>query len=1187
MPRRTPKKDTSRSGSRARYSDDESVGSSAIHETDLDDDDNDPVQAQVKYQVQSNRSKVLIQLCNFLKKPELIVKSGDKKTNIVNRRIFKNYHIPEPRIGKFFRLYEQCRRDKEPLMLNELQQEYSGVVLDFDIYQDEEEDQLTKELFTLLAQKVCELFNSVLDLGDDKTEIYSIVTRRPKITWDKTKNCYKDGFHMLFPGVQVTRSVKIFLIDRLINNDYLDQIFKEVEPADMKEQGKVYSRDMFLDKCSAYFPVFFVGSASKPHNKPYKMSHVIKTSLTPNASGTPMVYSTDDEKFFKSKRINVAHECSINYEAPKCVIKKIHYEPREQYATVIGNLKKKAADLDQEIVRNYGRLSTMSIHDSQVSEIKQLLDALSLYRAENYTEWRKVLCVLANTSTSYKDLAEYFSRKSKKFSYTDFEKMWNSCVLGVSTGKSPLSLGSLHYWARLDNPDRYNEIRKGSVYQVLCNMVYTYRDGSLSHADVAELLGILLKYKFVTDKPDGSKKRVWYEFVMEGDPHLDGQLYKWRSWDKEQPITLVNYISRTLPLLFEQVLGNIRRNADDADVNMAKYYNSILKNFKTSMKKLGDKNFINNVISLAEAHFYQCGFSDKLDKDPLIRGVLNGVLKLSCAPGGKPQLIKGYHSHLVSKYTESPYYPFNPYDPKTEHLLRVLRNLFPDKEPDSHNFTMKYLASTIDGKTKESMIMLIPGGGENGKSFLVEIHKGAIGKIYGVKLPISYLTGVSKNSDNATPAQMMLKDATLATYSESNKHDKLNTARVKEVTGQEYIAGRKLHQDMINFKPRCHHLVTTNHDFDINCNDHGTWRRIKRNPFKIRFVDPYDKSQPYDPDDPYQRVADPTVSDKWTEDPEICGRYLGYMVWEHWWLYRKYHGKVAAVPHPHIQAETMRYRKQQNLVEQFITQRLVKCSDGDIEHSMESELQKYITWYGKASGGEKLPSKGLINMFKNSSMGKLIHRRARGMYLKGHRFLGYDDELGDDEKFAQTEVFDFEESKDNLGVKPETTDEYIARVKREYDLVKHIFDTEAEYDINPDAIIDYNAIGHPGSTYAVEYKAGTLKNDIAPVARPRHNNLEDIPADAILPNGIVLGMRKLQEPNTNMLTGKLMVPKGWLTTEAGDIEIDSDDESNDKAAPDDVNIELSDTQDPEKEFVLVDDTNEYDSDSDQEPDNRI
>ncbi len=174
------------------------------------------------------------------------------------------------------------------------------------------------------------------------------------------------------------------------------------------------------------------------------------------------------------------------------------------------------------------------------------------------------------------------------------------------------------------------------------------------------------------------------------------------------------------------------------------------------------------------------GFSEKLDDDPNLKGVANGILQL----GTKCKLIQGYHGHLVSKYTHARFKKMNPHEKNTKDVLIALRNLFPDNEPDTFDYIMHYLASTLDGHKKESIMMLLVGKGSNGKSFLVELHKGAIGDIYGVKMPLSFLTSRAKDAESATPALMQLKDAHFAYYSESNKFEILNMAKIKEFTGK-------------------------------------------------------------------------------------------------------------------------------------------------------------------------------------------------------------------------------------------------------------------------------------------------------------------------------------------------------------------------------------------------------------------
>ena len=144
-------------------------------------------------------------------------------------------------------------------------------------------------------------------------------------------------------------------------------------------------------------------------------------------------------------------------------------------------------------------MSILNIHDIDTVYIKTLLDILHIKRSEEYALWLDVLCALAHTSPSYKPLAEYFSRKSPdKFNQSKFDQTWDSILMKKS---NKLSLGSLHYWARSDNPDRYEEVKHRSLFNLLYKKIYdTSVEGALEHFDVAEILYVVLKDKYIFDK---------------------------------------------------------------------------------------------------------------------------------------------------------------------------------------------------------------------------------------------------------------------------------------------------------------------------------------------------------------------------------------------------------------------------------------------------------------------------------------------------------------------------------------------------------------------------------------------------------------------------------------------------------------------------------------------------------------
>ena len=1042
-----------------------------------------------EYNVLSYHNHHLNELVSFLDNPNLINSTGDPTTNIIDRFRGKCYNITGKKLIRFFKLLENCRRNPSiKIMFNEKQGEYSGIMLDFDIHQDTEEEQVDEECIYNLIMAILDILVDIVDFPTKTINTYVAIIRKPNIKYDEKRDVYKDGFHILIPGIMITRGLKRLLINKLLDYDEFYDAFANVDPSETLNE----SIKDFLDINSPHVPVFFLGNKSKTESPAYKLEYIFKCKIANDKKRRHVIKKCTEE--WMSPNINLCYELSLNFEAPNGIIKHNSYDERAEYsAEVLKQIEYKEA-LDKDLIKNHGELSSLIIHDKEAEELKKYLDILKPFRYIEYVHWHRVLCALSN-NTSYKSIAEAFSRKSDKFDYCVFDQLWESLI--HSSKKDRITINSIYYWAKKDNYKSYESIRKSSATNILQNIALTnYKEGIISNYDIAKILHFLRKNKYFVDKQLGDKSYTWYEFIFEEDPHEPGEEFKYRILTGP-PSSLSRYMSEVLPKLFDRIFNTIKQKIDTVEEeNLIKFYSLVYKNFKASIRRLGDRNFKRNCLLESETLFEHIGFANKLDKDPLIRGVGNGILKLSTKSNGKPELIRGHHQYFVSKHTKVPYIAFNPYDEKTKDLLMVLRDIFPDDEPDSFEFMMSYLASTIDSNPKESIFVMAVGNGANGKSFLSEIHQAALGD-WSVKMQLSYLISKQKNADSASPSIMQLKDATIAFYSESNRFDVLNDARVKEVTGMETLSGRHLHKNLVNFKPNCHHFVTTNNDFEIQSTDHGIWRRIVYLRMKIKFINTSVEKYTGEKN---TRIANPAVTEVWENSPEMQGRYLGILVWYHYFLYRKYRGKVLNVPHPHIQADNERYRERQDMISRFLKERYVKCADETEEYRLSREIPKYTAWY-YANNGAKLPSKGISEQFMNSRIRSHIKQGARGAYLVGHRFLSDSDDLDVGEKYAMTNIFDNEPPDDNFGIKKETSADYYKRICEEYEQYKHIFTSSEDnysYDIDADLVRNEQ-------TQDIE-----RRNNIEHIER--RNNIEraqNISTDTILPSGMVFG--KLDE----------------------------------------------------------------------------
>lgn len=1019
---------------------------------DFSDDDDEvtdmaDAREEVKHMLQEGTDNIARAFKDFLSEPSYLNSKGDPTTNIVDRHAGKCYNLPDRKIPKFMKYIEASRRRGLKMMLYEKQQEYSGIMLDFDIRLDAGgESPITHTHYHRLCLHVVKVLLKYLHFPKEeegkKTDIYVGFIKKPRVLYDSDLSCYKDGLHMLIPGIQITRPFKKLLINKLTEGgekSIIHKIFKDIKPHESNE------RTEFLDINSAHVGVFFVGSASKVNKPAYKFIDAYRVQATIGDEDDVIPVKIPDFAA-REKDINICHEFSLNWTKQKNgVITKQHYEIKQKYSNLLAKFPSKPIeDEDGDDDRAYGELSILNIHDHNAKHIKELLDLLHPRRSENRDLWFKVLCVLANESESYKPLAQYFSMKCpEKYDPVGFETTWNSLL---RKNQSPLTISSLYYWAKQDNPDRYEAVQKNITHNVLLKQIYDdVVMGCLEHYDMAKLLHKNLHDKFAFDKFD-AEGGSWYEFILEGDKMKDGEMYKWRKYNGETPNSLLVYMSEILPNLCRKVLNRIKTNATDSESEVAKYQYTIYKNFLRSVRSLRNSAFKASVGRECRQLFDRIGFGEKMDTDPILKGVGNGILKL----GGKCELITGFHGHYVSKFTTTKYERMNPHNPLTKKVLIALRNLFPDDEPDTFDYIMHYLASTLDGKRKESMFLILVGKGSNGKSFLVELHKGAIGDIYGVKMPLSFITSRSKSSETATPALMQLKDAHFAYYSESNRFEVLNMAKIKEVTGQETLAGRKLHQDIVNFKPKCHHLVASNNDFDVEGNDHGTWRRIDYINMKIKFCNL--ATDAYDPENPYERPGDSSLGDDWTEDPDVLSAYLGILVYYYESLQNNYGGKVRNVPHPHIAAETEKFRNRQDRVNNYLNKFLVKCGDEHAEMEMSVVRDRYVAWHN-----DNYPTNGgdfrrmAMEQLETSKLQKYIVNKKRGKVLRGYKVLNSDETIDEDDTYY-TELH---ESKSNVvRIEPETAEEMHQRMCDEYDLkeparpmpVQVVFTTEQSDD---------------------------------------------------------------------------------------------------------------------------------------------
>jgi phage/plasmid-associated DNA primase len=325
-------------------------------------------------------------------------------------------------------------------------------------------------------------------------------------------------------------------------------------------------------------------------------------------------------------------------------------------------------------------------------------------------------------------------------------------------------------------------------------------------------------------------------------------------------------------------------------------------------------------------------------------------------------------------------------------------------------------------------MITLKGNGANGKSYLLELVRNLLGGVddhgYGCKLPIQFLIEKEPLSNSASPALMPLEHARLAYFSESDKSEVLRAAKKKQLLSHEPLSIRGLYGKQQNIDNRANLVCASNYDLINQNTDHGTWRREAHYEMKIKLC-----SNP-DPTRKNEKLVDLSFTKSKSRDPEFLSGMLGILTMYLGILDLKYGGDVDRVPHDTIMTETERFRNTQDILNRFITERIVTTPDENLETRLVDAVDIYCHWYDKNVKACQHDRRDISLMFQNSRLAGSLIREANGtIYLKNHRVLQPGEEKADDEEYLIRPMLPVEEEKSYVF---ESSDDLLQRMYDEY-----------------------------------------------------------------------------------------------------------------------------------------------------------
>ncbi|MEE9571491.1 MAG: phage/plasmid primase, P4 family, partial [Candidatus Neomarinimicrobiota bacterium] len=546
-----------------------------------------------------------------------------------------------------------------------------------------------------------------------------------------------------------------------------------------------------------------------------------------------------------------------------------------------------------------------------------------------------------------------FSAKSDKFDFNNVEEMFDQWNDMEDRGKT---LGSLIYWAKEENPHEFKKAKE--------NTISYYIDRTLEGCAEYDIAKVLYKMEGENFKcVSFNCRKIWYAYqngrwieINDGADVRQKLSEQLNSEYLKRQHALMNRITAIANADGSEALQ--QRAARMADIAL----------------KLKKTNWKNNIMREASELFRDKHFLDRLDSNPYLLCFRNGVIDFE----HDGIFRKGKPSDYLSLCTNIDYIPFDENNQKHQTVKKEVetffRQLFPN--PALYKYMWEHLSSVLLGKNLNQTFNMYTGSGRNGKSKLVELMGTMLGDYKGT-VPISLVTQKRGHIGGVSPEIAALKGIRYAVMQEPSKGMALNEGVMKELTGGDPIQGRKLFRDVITFIPQFTLVVCTNHLFDINTDDDGTWRRIRVCDYISKFV-PKPSANP----DNHQFLVDPNIDLKFTHWKEITMSLLVQLA-------IKTGGKVADCDI--VMASSQKYKSQQDYFTAFFEDRIIKCAGSQCGCNTQNPkskcrmkqrdvLEVFKDWYLELYGGKIPKGKDLYN-FLEKKIGKPTRGRGYMGYL--------------------------------------------------------------------------------------------------------------------------------------------------------------------------------------------------------------
>lgn len=720
----------------------------------------------------------------------------------------------------------------------------------------------------------------------------------------------KDGIHIVWPHLVVPHSFM-----HLVRKQVLDMSTEMFQNLPLCNTYDDVIDQAIIDKNNWQMYL-----SRKPDAEAYRVTRIYAyDQLTDNLIDKPSPSAAEELEFVKLFSMRGKKDLLVPYHKNK-------QEEVEQYIrhvlpSIDDGRKNK---LHLQIFAKSINMTKNFISEDELILARQLVtECLSAKRAESYELWIKLGWTLRNIDYRLLDTWIEFSKVNSKYIEGECQTIWNKMRIDT------MGMGTLRWWAREDNPMRYNELLDNNVISLIDRCIGS--DGA--HYDVARVVHALYKdsYRFTT-------KDIWYMY--------SDQKHRWVRTREGLQLRMV--LSNRVCSKFMERAIHWTQEAGKVTDTQQEIYNDKAKKLTQISTRLKTASYKDSVMKECKGLFTDEKFEELLDSHMHLIGFENGVYDLRMH-----EFREGLPDDYISFSTGRHYIKYDAKSQDAEEINTYLKQVFTNE--DVRKYMIDMLACMIDGGIRQEKFYIFTGSGSNSKSALLNLVQKAIGDYYCI-LPIALLTQKRVSSNSAQSELERTKGRRLAVMQEPGESERINIGLMKELSGGDRILVRGLFKEPIEFRPQFKMVMTCNELPEVPSDDGGTWRRIRVIEYTSKFTD-----KPT-PGNPKEFPLDPELMDKFDRWADM---FIS-MILDH---HRNMDPKNIHEP-LEVRIATEGYKKNNDVIGQYIAERMVKDETCNDRLLLLKCFTDFRAWAIQAvQKGKKLPDRNQFRTYMEKMFG--------------------------------------------------------------------------------------------------------------------------------------------------------------------------------------------------------------------------